>query len=400
MNSKKSRYSIVRYLLGALPARLGDEMSSQAILLVGIAATGTVVLGSTLLAGLTLSAAIGGPLLGAFLDRSANPGSVLATALGLCATGLGAIALLLGHVPVFPLICMALAVGFFMPAISGGWSSQLKSFTANEHMARVSAIDANTFNIAGLVGPALAGLIAAVLGVYWAVAVLIALLVVALPMAWLLPKRKHTQADQGQTASFWHDVASGFKVIVGNKALLRVTLASVISYLGIGMLWVMYPLVGKELFGKAGYGGVLASVLSVGAIVATMVYAKWPTQRSPDTVTFITTLLLSVAMIVLAFANNITVALLAMLIAGLADGPQLAAVFAVRHRETPERLRGQVFTTGASLKITAAAIGTELAGQLAGHSLRLTALAAGGVQVVAASAFVLASRSVNDLPRP
>jgi MFS family permease len=388
---KERRYSLIHYLFGALPARLGDEMSSQTILLVALAVTGTVRLGSTLLAGLTVSAALGGPLLGAFLDRSRHPGNVLALALGSYALGLGFIALTLGHIPIWTSVVIALAVGFFMPAISGGWSSRLKSFVADEYMTRASAIDATTFNIAGLVGPALAGLIAAWLGVNWAVVILVVLLVTALPMAWLLPKHSsHGESHKlVHATSFWHDVVSGFKVIVSNRALLRITLTSVISYMGIGMLWVIYPLVGKELLGKAGYGGVLASVLSIGALVATMAYAKWPTKRSPDAVAFGTTLILAVAMLILAFAGNVFIALIAMLVAGIADGPQLAAIFAVRHREAPERLRSQVFTTGASLKITAAAVGAGVAGQLASGSLRMTVLVACGVQVMAAIAFLL-----------
>ncbi len=390
MNIKERRYTLTHYLLGALPARLGDEMSSQAILLVGLAVSSTVTLGSTLIAGLTISAAIGGPLLGALLDRSHYPGRVLAFALGFYAAGLGAIALTLGHVPAWMSFTIALAVGFFMPAISGGWSSRLKSFIADDQMPRASSIDATTFNIAGLAGPALAGLIAAGLGANWSVIGLVILLITALPMAWRLPKRP-MRIERPLVTSFWHDVVSGFKIVVSNKPLLRITLVSVISYMGIGMLWIIYPLVGHELLGKAGYGGVLASILSVGAVIATVAYAKWPTRHSPDMIAFVTTILLAVAMLILAFANTVFIALVAMLIAGLADGPQLAAVFTVRHREAPERLRSQVFTTGASLKITAAAIGAGLAGQLALHSLKVTILAACLVQLMAGFIFIFAS---------
>jgi MFS family permease len=367
--------------VGALPARLGDEMSDQAVLLVALAATGSIRAGSSVLAGLTLSAAIGGPLLGASLDRSKYPGRVLTGALGLYAVGLAAIALSIGHLPVGLSVTIALCVGLFMPAISGGWSSRLKSFVADEQMARASAIDATTFNIAGLIGPGIAGLIAALLGAYWAVAILVGLLVVALPMAWSLPKRS---ARLEHTTSFAHDVVSGFKVILTNRALFRITLVSMISYAGVGTLWVVYPLIGRELLGKAGYGGLLASVLSVSALVSTMAYAKWPTKYSPDVIAFASTLVLALAMGVLLIAHTAWIAFVAMLVAGVADGPQLAAVFTVRHREAPERLRSQVFTTGASLKITAAAIGAEVAGIIASHSLSMIIVVAGIIQMLAA----------------
>lgn len=386
MKDKETRYTLTRYLFGALPARLGDEMSGQAILLLGIAA-GSATLGSTLLAGLTFSAALGGPLLGAILDRAKHPGKVLALSLGLYAVGIAFIAWSLGHVPVWLSFGVALLAGFLMPSISGGWSSRLKSFIAEEQMTRASAIDATTFNIAGLAGPAAAGLIAGWLGAHWAVAVLVALFVAALPMAWALPKRQ-VQIKKHDT-TFFQDVSAGLKVIVTNKSLFRITLLSVISYMGIGMLWVICPLVGLERAGNAGFGGVMMSVLSVGALVATAAYAKWPTKYSPDIIAFATTVILAIAMLLLALAGNVIFVLFAMLIAGLADGPQLAAVFAVRHREAPERSRSQVFTTGASLKITAAAVGAMLAGSLASNSLTWTIIAAGLSQLLAAAIFVL-----------
>ena len=388
---KEKRYTIIHYLFGALPARLGDEMSGQAVLLMGLALTGSVALGSTVLAALTFSAAIGGPLLGAVLDRSSHPGRVLAAALGLYAIGILCIALLLGHVPMWVIIVIALTAGLLMPAISGGWSSRLKTFVAEEQMTRASAIDATTFNIAGLAGPAIAGLVATAFGVYWAVIALVVLLAAALPMAWALPRKPFTST--GERHSFKDDMLAGFKVITHNKKLLRITLMSVVSYMGIGMLWVVYPLVGRELFGNPGFGGLLASIVSVGALVATAAYVKWPTRYSPDVIAFITTLILAVAMLFLCLAGDAVLASISLLAVGLADGPQLAAIFAIRHREAPEHLRAQVFTTGASLKITAAAAGAAIAGQLSGQSLELTLLIACFVQVIAAIAFVLMRNS-------
>ncbi|HSD56374.1 MAG TPA: MFS transporter, partial [Candidatus Saccharimonadales bacterium] len=291
---KEKRYTLTHYLFGALPARLGDEMSGQAILLIGLALTGSAALGSTVLAALTFSAAVGGPLLGAVLDRSSHPGKVLAIALGLYAAGISGIALLLGHAPIWIIAVIALGAGLLMPAISGGWSSRLKSFVAEEQMARTSAIDATTFNIAGLAGPAVAGLVATAFGAHWAIITLVILLAAALPMAWSLPRKSF--ASQAKKASFTEDVLAGFKIIVHNKKLFRITLVSIISYMGIGMLWVVYPLVGQELLGNPGFGGILASVVSVGALMATVAYAKWPTKHSPDVVAFITTIILAIAM--------------------------------------------------------------------------------------------------------
>jgi hypothetical protein len=64
---------------------------------------------------------------------------------------------------------------------------------------------------------------------------------------------------------------------------------------------------------------------------------------------------------------------------GLADGPALAATFAVRQRYTPARLHGQVMTTAVGIKIGMLALGAGSAGVL------LEALDPGSVLLIAAT---------------
>lgn len=82
---------------------------------------------------------------------------------------------------------------------------------------------------------------------------------------------------------------------------------------------------------------------------------------------------------------------------GIGEGPQLAALFAIRHREAPEHLRGQIFTTGASLKITGFALGASVAGPLANWSLPGTLILAASVAALAALAYLaVPSPAVNS----
>ncbi|MFJ4340057.1 hypothetical protein [Streptomyces sp. NPDC088915] len=78
---------------------------------------------------------------------------------------------------------------------------------------------------------------------------------------------------------------------------------------------------------------------------------------------------------------------MAAFVAGIGEGPQLTALFAVRHREAPERLRSQVFTTGASLKTTGFALGAAVAGPVATWSLPGALLLAAGTAALAVPAF-------------
>ena len=89
--------------------------------------------------------------------------------------------------------------------------------------------------------------------------------------------------------------------------------------------------------------------------------------------------------------------LLAVALLGTADGPQLAAVFAIRHRETPPRSLSQVFTTAASLKIGCAAVGGAVAAPLLQQSAELALLSAAAGQVAAMGLAIAAGTPLQPL---
>jgi len=63
-------------------------------------------------------------------------------------------------------------------------------------------------------------------------------------------------------------------------------------------------------------------------------------------------------------AESLPVAVALVAIASVADGPGLAATFAVRQDWAPRDLQGQIFTTAAGLKVGAFALGAAVAGPL------------------------------------
>ncbi len=515
-------------MTAVVAARTGDEMSGPALLVLGLAVTGSPSVASWLLAGLTISAALGGPVLGAALDRAREPGRLLAALLAGYAAGLLAILALLGGAPDPVVIGVAVAAGLLGPALSGGWTAQLPRLVPADRLPRANVLDSIAYNLAGLAGPALAGLVAASAGANVAVIASAALVAAALPAAWSLPSRQlpipaepihepshepsheaiheataktsaqatpetihgsTTQATPGtvreataqatsetvreaigqatpetaaratpdttpgaavqtttKTATVpppWsqaapatpdggspsqefktgtasstaeaavesnpttrdaddsprhgmrHELVAGFAALARAGSLRRATLTSMISYAGLATLTVTAPLLGGRLLGDPGYGALLLSVLAAGALAANAVLARFPTTR-PDAVVLASVLIIGAGLALAALAGTFTVAVLAVVLVGLGEGPQLTALFAVRHREAPPRLRSQVFTTGASLKITSFALGSAMAGPLAAHSPAAALLAGATIQLVAAVAFLLSHR----LPRP
>ncbi|HUB22906.1 MAG TPA: MFS transporter [Streptosporangiaceae bacterium] len=383
-----------KYLGGTTVSRAGDEMTGPALLLLGFAVTGRPATGSELLAAVTIAAAAGGPLFGALLDRSPRPDRVLAVTLAVYALGVAGLAAAVGRLPVPLVVLIALAAGLFNPAVAGGWTSQLPRIVTGPALDRGFALDAMTYSTASLAGPALAALIAAGLGARTAVITAAVLVALAVPSAcWL--SRYPPEPVEGPKPAPYRQVAAGFAAIVTRRPLLRATVTSVVSYAGIGMLLVCCPVLGAQRLGGSARGALLISAIAAASLVVNWILARWPPRGQPDARVLASTLVIGASMAAAAVAPG-WLTLAAVALGGAGEGPQLTALFAVRHRESPEHMRGQIFTTAASLKIGGLAAGAALAGPLAARSVTACLLIAAGFELCAAAAYVLAgSRSAG-----
>ncbi|MGW2637675.1 MFS transporter [Streptomyces sp. NPDC001348] len=397
----KKRYTSV-YLAGATAARTGDEMSGPALLLAGLAAAGPATQASSLLAAVTAAAAVGGPVLGVFLDRSTRPGRLLAVASALHAAGLLLVLSALGRLPYALLVVIAVGTGLFGPALSGGWTAQLPRVAPPDGLARATALDAMTFGAASLTGPALAGTTAELLGAPAAVLLSVTLIGAALPVAWTLPGRRPAAGRvlrrdavtdgrcTGHPARVPHrstvlaDLAAGLQCIGRSPSLAGATLTSVASCAAQGVLITCTPLLGARFFGGAGRGALLLSGIAVASLAANAALARSPGRRLPPDAVVRVGALLQAAALALAAIGRPALLAVTVVLSGAGEGPQLTALFTVRHREAPERLRGQVFTTGASLKIAGFALGAAAAGPMAERSLPGALLTAAGLHVAGA----------------
>lgn len=376
-----------KYLGGAAAARAGDEMSGPALLLLGFAVTSRPATGSELLASLTIAAALGGPLFGAMLDRSRRPDRLLAGTLAAYALGLVAVEAAVGRLPMPLVAAIALAAGLFNPAVTGGWTAQLPRLVTGAELSRGSALDAMTYSTASLAGPALAALIAAGFGARLAVIVAAALVALAIPAACSLRRFPPTRIT-GPMMPPHRQIAAGFAAIVTRRPLLRATATSVVSYAGIGMLIVCCPVLGEQRLGGAARGALLLSAIAAASLATNAILARRSWRGQPDIRVLVSTLIIGVSIAAAAVAPG-WLTLLAVAVGGAGEGPQLTALFAVRHRESPEHMRGQIYTTAASLKIGGAAAGAALAGPLAGRSVTACLLVAASIELCAAAVYLL-----------
>jgi MFS family permease len=370
------------FLLAATLARLASEMFPVAAVLLVLDRTGRPGLAGAVVAATTLPAVVTGPVLGAWLDRTGRRRLALASNQVLLAASLLGILAAAGRAPGWALLLLAALAGVTGPLATGGYTSMIPVLVPERLLARANALEASSFNTAAIAGPAVAGVVAATAGPAGAVLAAAALAGLALPAIARMPRVAPPAGDH--PASLATAIRQGLAHLARTPVLRGVTVATAVGMGGTGLLTLALPFWAERLgAGRAG-AGYLWAALEAGAIAGALAAARptaaWPPQR----VVLAGLGLFGLVLAAWPLAPSFPAALALVALAGLAEGPAFAATFATRQRWSPPSLRGQIFTTAASLKLGAFAVGSALAGPVLSRAdVAGTLVAVGTIQLLA-----------------
>jgi MFS family permease len=372
----------VRLLASATVSRLADAAAEVAIVLFVIARTHDSRLAGLVVAAFALPTLVSGPVLGAYLDGLQAKRALFAGNQLLLASALTAVLVLAGHVPGVVLIGAGLCAGLTAPVLTGGFSSLVPLVVPRPGLLRANAADAASYNVAGLGGPALAATVAGALGAGTALGTVAAiaatglLLVLAVPM----PVSRHP----ARTDSLGAAIADGLRLLWRVPLLRSTTATTTLGQFAWGLLPVTLPLLAIQLGGRAAVGGWLLTAISGGALIGAITSERLLSRHSPRSVIIAAMATAGFSLAALAFTPGPGLALPLAVLAGIADGPVLAATFSVRQQCVPAHRYAQFSATSASIKTGSYAIGAATAGLL---STSLTArqllLTATGIQLLA-----------------
>jgi len=379
--------------------RLADDMFSVGTVLLVLERTGSAALAGATIAAVTFPSITTGPLLGAWLDRTGNRRRIMILDQVLAATTLVAIVLLAGHAPNWVLPLVALGAGITWPLSFGGFTSFIPVIVSEELLPRANALEATSFNLALITGPALAGTISALADPAASLLVEAALTVGAIGLIARLPALDAAVLTRS-ARSLGEIARSGLRHIVTVPPLRSVTAAGALSLGGLGLLTVAFPFFAVDVLGEPrSAAGYLWAAFAAGSTLGALGLVRLQARLRPDRLVLGAIGLLGTLMLLWPLATALPVALALIWLSGIADGPGFAATFTVRQRWTPRDLHGQVFTTAASLKVGAFSLGAATAGPaVVALGARGTLLLAAGVQFAAVAAGLTLARSRRPPP--
>jgi MFS family permease len=393
----------VRFFGAATVARIADEMFSVGVVLLALERTGSATLAGAIVAAITIPSFFSAPLLGAWLDLHGRRRALMVFDQALASAVIVFIAIATGRVPDGLIVVTALLAGITWPLSFGGFTSLIPALVEGELLAPANALEATSLNIATIVGPLLAGGVAGAWSPEAAVLTEAGLTLAALGM--LIGFEALDRGPTRAAGSLLEVARDGLRALVSVPALRGVSVAGMISLAGIGLLTVAFPFFCTEHLGAArSASGFLWAAFAVGSTVGALALVGLQRRQAPHRIVLGSLVVFGALMLTWPLAASLPVAVVLVAVASLADGPGLAGTFAVRQDWAPADLQGQIFTTGAGVKVGSFALGSAAAGPLVSGAGSSTALlVAAGLQIAAAAIGALAVRwrpaAVADLAR-
>jgi predicted MFS family arabinose efflux permease len=372
----------VRLLTSATVSRLANAAAEVAIVVLVIARTHDSRLAGLVVAAFALPTLVSGPVLGAYLDGLRAKRALFAGNQLLLASALTAVLVLAGHVPGVVLIGAGLCAGLTAPVLTGGFSSLVPLVVPRPSLLRANAADAASYSVAGLGGPALVAVLAGALGAGSALGAVAAIAAAGLLLVLAVPMPASRQP--AQTGSLAAAIGDGLRLLWRVPLLRSTTATTTLGQFAWGLLPVTLPLLAIQLGYRAAAGGWLLCAVSGGALIGAIVSERLLSRRSPRAIIIAAMAGTGFSLAALAIMPGLGPAIPLAVLAGIADGPVLAATFSVRQQCVPAHRYAQFSATSASIKTGSYAIGAATAGLLSTSlTARQLVLTAAGIQLLA-----------------
>ncbi|MDA8156914.1 MAG: MFS transporter [Actinomycetota bacterium] len=235
-----------------------------------------------------------------------------------------------------------------------------------EDLGNAIALNSSLFNAARLIGPAIAGILIAIVGEGMCflvngisyIAVIIALLMMKLERA---PRRAASE-------SFRNEITQGFSYVYNSVAMKSILLLlALVSFVGVPYAVLMPIFAGSILHGGAHTLGFLMTASGLGALGGTIFLASRKGAMRLGMTTPVSGMVFGAGLMVFAYSRFLWLSLLLMAVTGFGIIVQMASSNMVLQYIVDDGKRGRVMSFFAMAFMGTAPFGSLLAGALAGR---------------------------------
>jgi predicted MFS family arabinose efflux permease len=292
-----------------------------------------------------------------------------------------------GRMPPPLLLGFTFVMGAGIALQQPSWGATIPELVPRPQLRAASRLDLVNVNVSRAVGPALAGLVIAHLGVVPVVFALNAFSVVFLAVALLVWRRpKHTA--QHTREGFVAALRAGGRYVWHEPIVRRLLLRAMLFVVPAMALWALLPLIASQRLGVGADGyGLLFGAVGVGAIVGALVLGRVQARLVTNGTLVAGALLYAAALMLVVTGPTFLVAMLAMIGAGLAWMAVTSTLQAELQLVLPVWVRARALSIYTLVFMGSNAAGALLWGLTANRlGLQPAMLLAGGAMVAGAAA--------------
>jgi MFS family permease len=303
---------------------------------------------------------------------------------------------LAGRVQVWHVLVLAALLGLVNAFDLPARQAFISEMVDKESLMNAVALNSAMFNGARAIGPAIAGVLVAVVGEGWCflinglsyVAVIVGLLRMDVPSK---PRPVST------TGSAWRDTLEGFTFSWRTAPIrLLMALLGAVSFAGIPFTVLMPLFADSVLHGGPRGLGILMAASGVGAVVGALLVGAKADTRGLGRWVATSGVVFGVTLAAFAWSRTFWVSTALMVSVGAAMMVQFAASNTLLQAMSPDALRGRVMAVYAMVFMGMAPVGSLAAGWLADRvGAPFTVAIGGALSLVAAVAFATRIRAVR-----
>ena len=360
--------SMKRIIAAMTLARLAASMTNVAVILFSLAHYGSPALTGLVTFASLFPSVLASPFAGALLDRHGRARLVILDYL-LAGAALALVSLLavLNALPPPVLVAIVALAALTNPLSNSGVRTLLPVLVPERLWPRVNAADVNSFVLAQLIGPPLAGVVIQAAGPGAALVIIAMLFAIAAIMTIGIPEPPIGAASSGRLVV---DARNGLLYVLRNRTLRGIAAASFSLRLGSGVLAIAMPVI---VLGTAGGGpaavGIAYGISAITGFISTLLAGRLNIRGRERLILAICWSGSALGLALLLPASNILWVFLAMAVTGAIGGPADVTMFTLRQRRSDPAWFGRAFAVSSSFNFSGYPIGSAIAGAVIGQAL-------------------------------
>ena len=249
-------------------------------------------------------------------------------------------------VTVWIILLIALGNGIVMSFDAPARQSMIIELVGREHLYNAIALNSISFNSARTIGPALAGILVAVIGVGGCFYLNgFSFLAVIFSLFLLKKNNNHNGRPIRGAKNIISELLVGLKFIKNEKKISAlIFLLSIPSLFGIGYI-ILMPVFAQDVLNSGAKGlGMLMSAAGVGSLAGALFLAASGKMRRKGRLLLCTTVVFSAALLVFSISRIFVLSMFCLVFAGWATVTSMATTNTLMQLNVPDEVRGRIMS--------------------------------------------------------